>query len=154
MTKNSSLTSQWPQTESTFHRILFCCTKQCWFLQRQDMHFNPSTFKVMMQILRNEAKGTNHHIPCSILYSILSSEQLLLLLLLLLLLGLFSRILWMQLLNRSVCHTMWNNLISCWIHGILTVRLERPRKPAKSEMWFLDMSSSWICKKWIKVWNQ
>ena len=45
----------------------------------------------MMQILRNEAKGTNHHIPSSILYSTLSSEQLLLLLLLLLLLGLFSR---------------------------------------------------------------
>ena len=40
----------------------------------------------MMQILRNEAKGTNHHIPSSILYSTLSSEQLLLLLLLLLLL--------------------------------------------------------------------
>ena len=25
------------------------------------MHFNPETFKVAMQILRNVAKGTNHH---------------------------------------------------------------------------------------------
>ena len=28
------------------------CTKQCQFLQRRDMHFNPETFNVAMQILR------------------------------------------------------------------------------------------------------
>ena len=27
------------------------CTKQCQFLQRRDMHFNPETFNVAMQIL-------------------------------------------------------------------------------------------------------
>ena len=37
------------------------CTKQCWFLHHRDMHFNPKTFMVAMQILRNGAKGTNHY---------------------------------------------------------------------------------------------
>ena len=41
--------------------ITCSCTKQLWFLQRQDMLFNPKTFKVAMQILRNGIKGTNYY---------------------------------------------------------------------------------------------
>ena len=28
------------------------CTKECQFLQRRGMHFNPETFNVVMQIIR------------------------------------------------------------------------------------------------------
>ena len=37
------------------------CTKQCSVLQRREMHSNPETFKVAIQILRSRAKGSNHH---------------------------------------------------------------------------------------------
>ena len=36
------------------------CSKQYWFQQSRDMHFNPETFKVAIQILSG-VKGTYYH---------------------------------------------------------------------------------------------